>query len=38
MNPCSYGHKLLTMAPKTYDEEKTAFQQMLLGKLDICLQ
>jgi hypothetical protein len=36
MNPYSYA--LLTKVPKTYDGEKTALQQMLLGKVVICLQ
>jgi hypothetical protein len=39
MNPCSYTHLIFDKAAKNITMEKRQpLQQMLLGKLDICLQ
>jgi hypothetical protein len=38
MNPCSYAHLIFDKAQKHTMEKRQPLQQMLLGKLDICLQ
>jgi hypothetical protein len=38
MNPHSYATLFLKKAPKTYMEKRQPLQQMLLGKVVICLQ
>jgi hypothetical protein len=39
MNPCSYTHLIFDkVAKKQMMEKRQPLQQMLLGKLDICLQ
>jgi hypothetical protein len=35
INPHSYSHLIFDKGAKTYVGEKTAFSQMVLGKLDI---
>jgi hypothetical protein len=38
MNSHSYAHLILTMEPKTYKGEKTAFSTNVAGKVVISLQ
>jgi hypothetical protein len=38
MTPCSYAHLIFDKGTKNMMEKKQFIQQMLLGKLDICMQ
>jgi hypothetical protein len=37
MNPCKYSHLIFNSCQKHMMEKRQPLQQMLLGKLDICL-
>jgi hypothetical protein len=38
MNPCSYVHLIFDKGAQNIMEKRQPLQQMLLGKLDICMQ
>jgi Fe-S cluster biosynthesis and repair protein YggX len=38
MNPCSYAHLIFDKVTKKMMDKRQTSQQMLLGKLDVCLQ
>jgi hypothetical protein len=35
IRPCSYSHQILDQGAKIYFKEKTALQQMVLGRLNL---